>query len=130
MKNPNSDLILKKVIFDEINFIRRGFKNDSVLACDFQVKIGRHDEDYKVSIELRGKKESEYDILVIISGFFGFAKDANYNDKEINTLISKNAVAILLPYLRSEVSLLTAQPDTECIVLPIFNVNKIYDNSK
>jgi len=43
-------------------------------------------------------------------------------------LLNSNAVAVLIPYLRSELSLLTAQPNTECVVLPPFNVNKMLDN--
>lgn len=33
-----------------------------------------------------------------------------------------------MPYLRSEVSLLTAQPETESVILPVFNVNNMIDN--
>ena len=33
-----------------------------------------------------------------------------------------------MPYLRSEISLLTAQPGMECIVLPPFNINKMVKN--
>ena len=44
-----------------------------------------------------------------------------------NELISKNSVAILMPYLRSEISLLTAQPETETVVLPVFNINRMMD---
>lgn len=42
--------------------------------------------------------------------------------------MSKNAVAILMPYLRSELTLLTAQPDTESVVLPPFNINKMMES--
>ena len=45
-----------------------------------------------------------------------------------NELISKNSVAILMPYLRSEISLLTAQPETETVVLPVFNINRMMDD--
>ena len=33
-----------------------------------------------------------------------------------------------MPYLRSEVSLLTAQPEVECVVLPPFNINKMMED--
>ncbi len=48
-------------------------------------------------------------------------------NKQAQDLINKNAVAILMPYLRSEVSLLTAKPETECVVLPPFNINKMLE---
>lgn len=34
-----------------------------------------------------------------------------------------------MPYMRSQISLLTAQPDTDCVVLPPFNVNEMLDQS-
>lgn len=55
--------------------------------------------------------------------FVVIAAPTNYDCKE--TLIHKNAVAIMMPYLRSEVSLLTSQPETNSIVMPIFNINKM-----
>jgi len=41
--------------------------------------------------------------------------------------VTKNSVAILTPYLRSEVSLLTAQPEVEYVVLPVFNINNMLE---
>ncbi len=43
---------------------------------------------------------------------------------ELLTLLT----AILMPYLRSELTLLTAQPDTDSVVLPPFNINKMFKN--
>lgn len=48
-------------------------------------------------------------------------------DKMLQDLINKNAVAILMPYLRSELTLLTAQPDTDSVILPPFNINKMLE---
>ena len=50
-----------------------------------------------------------------------------YRGSLLQTLINKNAGAILMPYLRSELTLLTAQPDTDSVVLPIFNINKMLE---
>lgn len=47
------------------------------------------------------------------------------DENEKNELISKNAVAIIMPYMRSQVSLLTAQPEVDCVVLPPFNINNM-----
>ncbi len=58
-------------------------------------------------------------------GFFSFDNEEVLDESKKNDLISKNAVAIMMPYLRSEVSLLTAQPGVECVVLPPFNINKM-----
>lgn len=56
--------------------------------------------------------------------------EALEEDTDITALISKNTVAILMPYMRSELSLLTAQPGMECIVMPPINVNAMMEQSQ
>ena len=43
-------------------------------------------------------------------------------------VISKNTLSILFPYLRSQVTLLTAQPDMKPIVLPAVNINSLLEH--
>lgn len=121
-----SNLILQHLVFDEIEFKRLGFTTESEVNYELEIQIGRdHDnqENYKVTLVLNGKKDKEYIFKIVLSGFFEIKNAENISDKE--TLIHKNAVAIMMPYLRSEVSLLTSQPETNSIVMPIFNINKM-----
>ena len=121
-----SNLILQHLVFDEIEFKRLGFKTESEVNYELEIQIGRdHDnqENYKVTLVLNGKKDTEYIFKIVLSGFFEIKNAENISDKE--TLIHRNAVAIMMPYLRSEVSLLTSQPETNSIVMPIFNINKM-----
>lgn len=69
-------------------------------------------------LALRVTRPDEYEAFVQISGFFTI--DENEPNKE--QLINENAVAVLYPYARSEMTLLTAQPETEPIVLPVMNI--------
>lgn len=41
----------------------------------------------------------------------------------------QNAVAILFPYIRSQISLLTAQPETTPIVLPPLNIAQLVEDA-
>lgn len=41
-----------------------------------------------------------------------------------------NAIAILFPYLRSQLSLITAQPNIPTLVLPPININKLIQQNK
>ena len=121
-----SNLILQHLVFDGIEFKRLGFKTESEVNYELEIQIGRdHDnqENYKVTLVLNGKKDKEYIFKIVLSGFFEIKNAENISDKE--TLIHRNAVAIMMPYLRSEVSLLTSQPETNSIVMPIFNINKM-----
>lgn len=45
-------------------------------------------------------------------------------------LLERNTTAILFPYLRSQVSLVTAQPDLTPIVLPAMNINAFFDKKE
>lgn len=131
MKNINSSLILNKMVFDRIEFTRKGFQNDNEISFELEVQIGVNQNDlYKVTLTLKGAKKEEYDFLISLSGFFTFETSDSLSEDQKQSLINTNAVAILMPYLRSEVSLLTAQPNMECVVLPVFNINKMLDENE
>lgn len=124
-KSFESVLKLKKMQFDKIEFNRVGHRNNNKLVFRFQTDVTKRESDgvYKVSLGLYGDKEAEYTFEIRIEGFFTFEFGKDECSKELEyELITKNAVAILMPYLRSEVSILTAQPEVECVVLPPFNI--------
>ena len=58
--------------------------------------------------------------------FFEFRTKLEQEKKDI--IITKNAVAILFPYLRSQVTRMTAQPDIEPVVIPAININALLKN--
>lgn len=125
-----SALKMNKVVFEKIEFERLGFKdNDTKLDLNLQTEIlQRQDSDiYKVTLILKGIKRDEYRLEIVLSGYFSFESNAKLGQNEKDILISRNSVAILMPYLRSEVSILTAQPDVECVVLPVFNINNMFN---
>ena len=127
MGNYNSILNLQKLVFDRIEFDRKGFKNTQELKFELQIQIGLNEDDlYKVTLVLNGTKQDEYNVVISLSGFFRV--EGQVEEKIVRDLIKKNAVAILMPYLRSELTLLTAQPDTDSVVLPPFNINKMFGN--
>lgn len=131
MKDINSSLILNKIVFDKIEFERQGFQNENEISFEVEVQIGVNKENmYKVTLILKGTKEAEYDFVISLSGFFTFETSDDLTENQKQSLINTNAVAILMPYLRSEVSLLTAQPNMDCVVLPVFNINKMLDEDE
>lgn len=127
----NSCLKLDRMVFDRILFERTGFSSES----DFQFKLEssvykqEHNELYRVTLVLFGEKQDEYKVEISITGFFYFESDETVSTKIKDSLISKNTISILMPYLRSELSLLTAQPEVESIVLQPFNVNAMMNEN-
>ena len=81
------------------------------------------DQDMKkVTVKVIGEKKEEYNFEVEASGFFYYEGSAE------DSIIQQNAVAIVMPYVRSEVSLLTAQPGVDSVVLPPFNIVEMMNN--
>lgn len=112
-------LKLNALVFDDIIFKRLGMHSDNELEISFSVSIGTNitDQDIKkVSVKVMGEKREEYSFEIQASGFFAYEGNAE------DSIIQQNAVAIVMPYIRSEVSLLTAQPGVESVVLPPFNI--------
>ncbi|MBD5542592.1 MAG: Preprotein translocase subunit SecB [Lachnospiraceae bacterium] len=126
-KDVNSVLSLDKLVFDKIEFKRTGMKNENEIEFKMQIIINqKKDEDiYKVTLALIGNKEKEYSLDIELTGYFSFDTNESLNEELKKTMISQNAVAIIMPYMRSQVSLITAQPEVDCVVLPPFNIIKM-----
>jgi preprotein translocase subunit SecB len=127
-ENYFSEMKLQKVVFEELSFKRQGFKNDSLPAVTISVKtsVNESNDLYKVSLTANVIKEYEYELLVTILGLFTFGEIGDLSEEY---LLNNNGVAILMPYVRSQLSLLTAQPETESLVLPVFNIQNMMKNN-
>ena len=127
MEEIKSVLNMERLVFDKISFDRKGFKNQNQIKYSVETRIAQHQEAeiYRVTLILKGDKEDEYNFEISLTGFFTFSDGVEVDDQTKKTLINNNTVAIMMPYMRSQVSLLTAQPEMECVVLPAFNINKM-----
>lgn len=129
MENIKSSLILENLVFEKIEFIRDGFKSNGEVKYRIEVQISYSTDDIsRVTLILKGYKEGEYNFTIVLSGYFTFRSPDGLAESLKQDMLKKNATAILMPYLRSELSLLTAQPGMECLALPPFNINKLLDN--
>ena len=82
---------------------------------------------YKSSLSLKMMNEEEtVSLEIVVSGIFDFQAELEQEQKDI--IVTKNTVAILFPYLRSQVTLMTAQPDIEPVVIPAININALLKN--
>ena len=127
MEKQKSVLHMDKIIFDKIEFRRLGLSSDQELEIELNSGITqKQDEEvYKVTLVLKGNKPGEYIFEICLTGFFVLEGAEELSMEVKKALVTRNTTAILMPYLRSEVSLLTAQPGMECVVLPAFNVNSL-----
>lgn len=118
----SSVLKINRVVFNKITFERLGFRSkrerDSRLGIGKQVEKSGEGK-YQVTLSVKVEKEKEYEAEVSITGYCEIAEDTPNKDRILN----ENAIAILFPYVRAELTLLTAQPETEPLVIPAVNIN-------
>ena len=122
----NCILKLNHLLFDEITFNRVNFKSKN----DLQVELGfafkkRENGEFVSSIRIIGTKKDEYNFVVRASGYFQISEAVEDSD----ILIQQNAIAIVFPYIRSQISLLTAQPEVDPVILPPMNIAQMVKES-
>lgn len=127
--NITSNLILQDLFFDKILFERIEWnRNDNdisfALSLDIANKVG--EETYKIELSLKGKKDEEFIIELVLVGIFSLENSEDLNPEFKETIIRENTVAIMLPYMRSQVAILTTQPGLDSVTLPIFNVSSMF----
>ena len=129
-KAIESKLQLLKLCFDKLEFVRLGEKNESKLEQKLSAQIsGIGDDKYKVTLELKANKEKEYEIVIVIRGVFRFMSDSGFDDNAKKEIIKKNTVAIMMPYVRSQLTLMTAQPNVDTVVMPPLNIVAMFDQN-
>lgn len=123
-----SSLKMHHIVFDKLSFVRKGFQNTESDEINFNVHVSigeNSDGIYKVSLTVEAEKEDEYNVSAQVTGYCEIDDDCSMKDD----IIKKNTVAILFPYIRAELTLLTAQPETTPIMLPAMNINALIDEA-
>ena len=123
-----SVLILKRVYFSDITYTYRveNQKQKMEYLFDFEKQIEEISENiYRVSLTCRiedSDKEIELNIKEV-GEFECLEKD----EKIRHTILNENAIAFLFPYLRSQICLVTTQPEQLPISLPAFNIISLFE---
>lgn len=130
INEAKSILTLRQTVIDELSFERF---SDEVTRCDdngvikFHHQVDSLEESvYKVSLGVSASAEGKYDIKVQISGIFSLSEESVLGKK----VLANNTVAILFPYLRSQLTLLTSQPGFEPMILPVMNINALMSDEE
>lgn len=119
-------LKINNLYFEEIVFKATGENAEEGVSAN----VGFHEDhclkqdmlDIRLVCEV--DVENVFEMRICLKGIF------EVGDKENVERFVPNAIAIMFPYLRSQVSLLTAQPNTPTIVLKPININKFLEESK
>lgn len=125
LNDVRSILELKNIYIKEFNFERTEHNTDEEKTQFYFGKdIEKISEDIFCVLLSAKIHTSMYELTLTIAGNFSIEK---FDGNEV--LIYKNSLAILFPYLRSELTLLTTQPDINPIILPPININNFFDKT-
>ena len=112
---------MKNFYFSNCSFIRGAIVEDGEFNMNLQKEIssiGNH--EYRVVLITSVEKE-DMKLELIAQADFLYESD-DYSREE--AIINANTVAIMFPFIRSQVTLLTSQPGMTPIVLPAINTQK------
>lgn len=122
INDMKSNLKMDNLFFQECTVKRDEVVSEGEYRADLEKDIKKAGEHtYDVELRLTIYKE---DLKLLVAAKAQFIYEAENYEKE-ESIISNNTVAIMFPFIRSQVTLLTTQPGMTPIVLPPINTRKI-----
>lgn len=118
-------LRMKSLYFKEIKFEATGKKaNDEGMAnVAFNEKHNIVDKTIEIDLLCKVEVENVFELELCLNGTF---EAGNIENK----CVLPNAIAIMFPYLRAQVSIMTAQPNIPTISLKPVNINALLEKQK
>ena len=122
IKDMRSNLQMKDFYFSRFSFVRDKVIKDGELNVDLQKNIiSKGDHEYNIILTTTIEKD-DMNIELVAEAQFLYESD-DYSREE--SIINTNTVAIMFPFIRSQVTLLTSQPGIIPIILPSINTQKL-----
>lgn len=121
-----SPLVLEKIEIVESNFRK---KDVPIEGLELEVHIERSlnkisEEHYEIVLDTT-VSDKEENVFVYVKGRAIFlSQDENMD------ILEKNTIAIMFPYIRSYISIITTQPGMNPIVLPAMNIIAMVNDKK
>jgi len=122
------DLYFSKYDFQQV----RG-NQDTKYQSSFKIEYAVHaenDSKVRITIDTTVRNSSET-VTLFLQTVGEFLIDQRDMEKDTyQHLIKANTVAIMFPFIRSQISLLTTQPGMMPVMLPPLNINALVDESE
>lgn len=133
MENKDCTLQMNELYFSKFDFVQNREDTNTDYEVSFHIQYAENKKDpsnfrVAISTSIKNKTGSLHFNLETI-GIFTIDNTAIDKDTS-DYLLKVNTVAIMFPFIRSQVSLLTTQPGLSPIMLPPMNVSALIDSSK
>ena len=121
-----SKLEMRDIYISKCSYERHADVSDGKLLLEVKkaIEFNQEKSEHTVALNVSVTNESaEFIVNVECVGVFYISE----TDPMSNTLINRNTVAILFPYVRSQITLLTSAPGVQPIVLPAINIIQLLE---
>ena len=121
-----SPLVLEKIEIVESTFRKKDEALEGIeLGVQVEHSFNRLDEDTFEVILITTVSDEDEKVYVSVKG------RAIFNTQQKNMdILEKNTIAIMFPYIRSYISIVTTQPGMNPIVLPAMNIVAMINDKK
>lgn len=119
-----SNVCMENFYFSECSVTREPEIKDGNLNMELNHESEKLEEHkYRITLSFIAFKDSnDLNVKVVAKAIFSYNSD-NYDNED--DIIKKNTVAIMFPFIRSQVSLMTSQPNMKPVVIPAINATKL-----
>lgn len=130
MNNTECKIQMLDLFFSKCTFFQERKQNSDEYQTSFGINYAvNSDDDSKIKVTIDTSitnKTGNINLELQAIGIFKIDK-TDIEQSVYEHLIKANTVAIIFPYIRSQISLLTTQPGINPIVLPPMNLNALID---
>lgn len=128
-----SVLKLENLYFTDCSFTRKEDLSKEKIEYNYNFKReiteSEDKQHFKVALCLN-MVEQESKAVEITMRIVGCFAVETTDEKTKDTLIKKNTLTVLFPYLRGQLCLLTSQPGIQQIMLPIVNIAEMFNDEQ
>lgn len=133
MNQTECKLQMLDLYFSRFDFSQERGKNSTEYSSSFNIEYSVSSNDHsKIRVTINTSicsKENEILLNLQTIGLFK-VEQIDIEEDVYNQLVKTNTVAIMFPYIRSQVSLLTTQPGIQPIMIPPMNINVLLENNQ
>ncbi len=125
--NNKCMLGIKDFYFSEFNFRNKRIFKPTKLKYLFDIKSSKEEEAYVKTVTLTViSQDGGLKLKLVAVGKFTIDESETEDKKAY--ILKYNTIAFMMPYIRSQVTLLTSQPATTPFIMPPINIEDMVDD--
>ncbi len=132
-EQPNSVLELERLCFEEITYSRQSDINISDIEYEMnfnrEIDASENEDHFRISLTANVRSKSN-DAVKLKAKLVGYFRCECADPDLKKQLVAYNTLSILFPYIRSQISLVTTQPDIPPITLPVINIISLFQEAE